>query len=49
MRDEGRIADEALRELEHELDLSEARLAAAISHQITLFAHSPIEHTRTDT
>ena len=35
MRDEGRIADEALRELEHELDLSEARLAAAISHQIT--------------
>ena len=29
LRDEGRITDEALRELEHEQDLSETRLSAA--------------------
>lgn len=30
LRDEGRIADEALRQIEHELDLSEARLVAVM-------------------
>ena len=32
LRDEGRISDEALRELEHEQDLTETRLIAAIDH-----------------
>jgi CPA1 family monovalent cation:H+ antiporter len=30
LRDEGRITDETLREIEHELDLSEARIAASL-------------------
>jgi CPA1 family monovalent cation:H+ antiporter len=34
MRDEGRITDESLREIENELDLSEARFVAAMKHQI---------------
>jgi Na+/H+ antiporter len=33
LRDEGRITDEALREMENELDLSETRLIAALDHQ----------------
>jgi hypothetical protein len=35
MRDEGRITDEALRQMENELDLSESRLVASMNHQIT--------------
>jgi len=34
LRDEGRVADEVLREMEHELDLSEARLTAAMDNQL---------------
>jgi monovalent cation/hydrogen antiporter len=33
LRDEGRIADETLHAMEHEMDLSETRLAAAIERQ----------------
>jgi CPA1 family monovalent cation:H+ antiporter len=33
LRSEGRITDEALRELEHELDLGETRLIAATNHR----------------
>jgi monovalent cation/hydrogen antiporter len=33
LRDEGRITDEALRELENEMDLDETRMIAALEHQ----------------
>lgn len=36
LRDEGRIMDEALREIEHELDLAETRLIAS---QLALHPH----------
>ena len=43
LRDEGRITDEALREMENEMDLSETQLIAALEQQ-TLdgrsYAHS---------
>ena len=32
LRDEGRVTDEILRDIEYELDLSETRLAAATAH-----------------
>ncbi len=34
LRDEGRITDEALRELENEMDLDETRMIAALEHQL---------------
>lgn len=34
LRQEGRIEDEVLRELQHELELSETRLNASIEHSV---------------
>lgn len=34
LRDEGRITDEALREMENEMDLDETRVIAALEHQL---------------